>query len=84
MPRYHALFEVGTPVHIQSLNSLHAFRNSWKFHNPLTNEQLAFAGQPAIVAGVGYYHGGDVLYTLDDIPGIWHEQCLERSDERRA
>jgi hypothetical protein len=28
------------------------------------------------VAAIGYYHGGDVLYTLNDIPGIWHEQCL--------
>ena len=22
------------------------------------------------------YHGGDIIYKLVDIPGIWHEQCL--------
>jgi hypothetical protein len=29
---------------------------------------------------VGFYHGGDVLYTLDGIPGLWHEQCLVGPD----
>jgi hypothetical protein len=76
MPSYQALFEVGAPVRIQPLEALNAFRSSWKFHNPLTDEQLAFADQSATVAAIGYYHGGDVLYTLNDVPGIWHEQCL--------
>jgi len=76
MPAYDALFEVGSTVRVQSLDALDAFRSSWKFHHPLTDEQLAFADQSAMVATIGYYHGGDVLYTLKDLPGIWHEQCL--------
>jgi hypothetical protein len=28
---------------------------------------------------VAFYHGGDVLYTLDDIPGTWHEACMHPS-----
>jgi len=75
---YNALFEVGAPVRIQSLDALNAFRRSWKFHHPLADEQLAFADQSATVATVGFYHGGDVLYTLKDVPGIWHERCLQR------
>jgi hypothetical protein len=25
---------------------------------------------------VGFYHGGDPLYSLDGVPGVWHERCL--------
>jgi hypothetical protein len=28
---------------------------------------------------VGFYHGGDVLYVLEGIPGVWHESCLTKS-----
>jgi hypothetical protein len=44
--------------------------------SPLQPEQLAHAGAIAEVEEVGFYHGGDVLYNLKNIPGIWHEQCL--------
>lgn len=84
MPEYHALFEVGAPVRVQSLDQLSAFRRSWKFHDPLTDEQLAFADHSTTVAAIGYYHGGDVLYTLKDLPGIWHEQCLRRGGEQQT
>jgi hypothetical protein len=80
MPAYEAVFDVGAPVRVQALNALKAFRDSWKFHHPLDEAQLAFAGRWATVATIGYYHGGDLLYTLNDVPGIWHEQCLERAD----
>lgn len=26
-----------------------------------------------------YYHGGDELYALREIPGTWHERCLRPS-----
>ena len=48
----------------------------WTFHHKLEPEQLAYAEAVAVVEKVGFYHGGDVLYNLKDIPGIWHEQCL--------
>lgn len=25
---------------------------------------------------VGFYHGGDELYGLEGVPGLWHKQCL--------
>jgi hypothetical protein len=84
MPAYHALFDVGASVRIQSLDALRAFRESWKFHHPLAEEQLAYADCPATVASVGYYHGGDVLYALRDVPGIWHEGCLMSGSTSKA
>ena len=58
---------------------LHAFRASWKYHHPLGEAQLDAAGRTAVVARVGYYHGGDPLYELEGLPGLWHEVCLERA-----
>ncbi len=48
----------------------------WNYHHKLQLEQLAYANAAAVVEKVGFYHGGDVLYNLKDVPGIWHEQCL--------
>ena len=76
MPRYEALFDVGSAVRIQSTGKLQEFRSSWKFHHQLMEEQLAFGDRLATVETIGFYHGGDVLYTLGDIPGMWHESCL--------
>lgn len=76
MTGYRSLFGVGARVRIKPLPMLQAFRRTWKLHHPLTEDQLAFAGRPAKVATVGFYHGGDVLYTLEGVPGIWHEQCV--------
>jgi hypothetical protein len=28
---------------------------------------------------VGFYHGGDELYELASVPGIWHEQNIHRA-----
>ncbi len=52
------------------------FMAAWKFHNPLTVDQIPFAGLETTVSEISYYHGGDALYQLADAPGIWHEQCL--------
>lgn len=76
MPGYNALFEVGAAVRIAPLNVLQDLRSSWKFHHPLAEEQLGYADRSVTVAAIGYYHDGDVLYTLTDVPGIWHERCL--------
>src|SRR6185369_775311 len=40
-------------------------------------EQLQYAGHTARVVRSMMYHGGDILYELDGIPGIWHEACVE-------
>jgi hypothetical protein len=76
--RYNADFPVGVRVRIKPRDFLNDFQRTWKFHNPLENIQLDYAGRTTTVARVGYYHGGDELYTLEGTPGIWHEVCLEQ------
>jgi hypothetical protein len=70
-------FPEGTVVRIADRAYLEDFLKSWKYHNKLQPDQLNFAGQEAQVEKVGFYHGGDELYRLRGIPGIWHEECLE-------
>ena len=70
-------FRVGMTVRIADKAELQAFREQWKFHHPLQDEQLKFAGMITSVESVGYYHGGDILYTLADTGDyVWHESCL--------
>ncbi len=76
MKPYKELHPVGSQVRIVNSSVLEQFLKTWKLHNPLTSEQLAFAGKTAKIAKVGFYHGGDPLYILEEVPGIWHEQCL--------
>ena len=81
MMLYQEKFPVGTTVRIAGLPELERFRSEWRFHHPLEANQLGFAGRSTAVATVGFYHGGDVLYTLDGIPGIWHECCVHAADD---
>lgn len=81
---YKESFPVGTWVRIAEREVLDAFLKAWKSHNPLKSEQLTFAGKVAEVENVGFYHGGDALYMLKGIPGIWHEQCLCPEDATKA
>jgi hypothetical protein len=74
---YKAEFPQGSTVRIASRSFLQEFLKTWKLHNKLEPAQLDCAGQIAEVESVGFYHGGDELYRLKGIPGIWHEQCLE-------
>jgi hypothetical protein len=30
----------------------------------------------AKVKEVTFFHGGDEIYALEGIPGVWHEECL--------
>jgi hypothetical protein len=73
---YEEKFKVGTNVRIQSRDELDRFAREWKYHNRLTKEQLGYADVITDVTNVGFYHGGDPLYTLRDAPGVWHEECL--------
>jgi hypothetical protein len=76
MSAYKEDFLVGSKVCIADARQLQEFQLTWKFHHNLNPEQLAYAGQIAEVEKVSFYHGGDVLYELYGIPGIWHEKCL--------
>jgi hypothetical protein len=81
VPDYDAAFPVGTPVQVVTDPELREFRASWKWHHKLSDDQMAFAGREAKVMRVGYYHGGDPLYELTNVPGLWHEVCLRAGSD---
>ncbi len=72
-----AKFREGTEVRVAALPDLEEFSRTWTLHHPLMPAQLAYAAATAKVERTYMYHGGDVLYELVGLPGIWHEQCLE-------
>lgn len=74
---YQEKYPVGTTVRVASLKRLQAFKRGWKYHHPLQDDQLLFAGTVHKVRTVGFYHGGDVIYGLEDAPGTWHEEVLD-------
>jgi hypothetical protein len=71
-----AEFEVGTEVRIADRAFLEEFLEAGQYHNELEPEQLEFAGRTAKVHNVSFFHGGDEIYALEGIPGVWHEECL--------
>jgi hypothetical protein len=74
---YKEAYLQGTKIRVANRNFLEEFKREWKYHHKLLPEQLECADRVAIVEGVGFYHGGDPLYKLEGIPGLWHEQCLQ-------
>ena len=77
MPPYQERFPAGSRVRVKSRSFLEQFQREWKYHHPVSDQQLNSAGNVDTVKGAGFYHGGDVLYTLSTTPGLWHEECLE-------
>ena len=73
---YKEAFPVGTEVRVADRGFLEEFQAAWEYHHKLRPEQLAYAGHQATVVEVGFYHGGDPVYTLSGVPGLWLEQCL--------
>lgn len=71
-----AEFEVGSQVRVADRSFLEGFLEEGQYHNELEPEQLNYAGRTATVKKVEFFHGGDEIYTLDGIPGVWHEECL--------
>lgn len=71
-----AEFEVGTEVRIAPRAFLEEFLEAGQYHNELEPGQVAFAGRVARVKAVDFFTGGDEIYTLEGIPGVWHEECL--------
>ena len=80
-PQYYdpAKYKDGATVRIGPRAQLESFLQTWKLHHKLQEEQVAFAGRVSKVKKSYIYHGGDVLYELENIPGIWHEQLLVAS-----
>jgi hypothetical protein len=73
---YKEAFPAGTEVLIADAAFLQNFMATWKYHHKLQPEQLAYANRQATVKVVTFYHGGDPVYTLEGIPGLWLEPCL--------
>jgi hypothetical protein len=71
-----AEFEVGSEVRIADRGFLEQFLEAGQYHNELEPEQLEYAGRTAKVLSVTFFHGGDEIYKLEGIPGVWHEECL--------
>jgi hypothetical protein len=78
---YNIEFPIGSRVLIADRQFLENFLRTWKYHNKLQPEQLDFSSQVATVEEAGVYHGGDELYKLSGIPGLWHEQCVTAYNE---
>ena len=78
MAPYKERFPEGTRVRISSRAKLEQQRAEWKYHHPITDEHLKHAGTASRVKKVGFYHGGDALYTLEAMSELlWHEFSLE-------
>ena len=74
---YSERYPVGSPVKIARLEELEEFMRTYKYHHALVPEQLRYAGMLTIVRSVEYYHGGDVIYTLEGTEKFaWLEPCL--------
>jgi hypothetical protein len=73
---YKEAFPRGTYIRVADRAFLERFMNEWKLHHKLQHKQLTYAGQEARVKEVAFYHGGDLIYALEDIPGLWLEPCL--------
>jgi hypothetical protein len=51
-------FPNGTKVKIASRGALEAFARTWKYHNPLHEDQRRFHDIETLVEDVYFYHGG--------------------------
>jgi len=76
---YKEAFPAGTKVRIADRVSLNKFKETWKYHHKLQPEQLEYADRIATVEEVGFYHGGDALYKLTGVPGLWPEPYLSEA-----
>ena len=74
---YTATFPAGSKVRVVDKTALEAFARDWRYHHRLQPEQMEYAGITATVREVSFYHGGDQLYVLENVPGIWNEPCLD-------
>jgi hypothetical protein len=81
---YTPSFPVGSRIRVISKAALEKFAQSWKYHHKLLPEQMEFAGASSTVKEVSFYHGGDQLYVLENLPGIWNEPCIEPADQETS
>jgi hypothetical protein len=74
---YQERWPVGAEVRVAPLADLEAFMRDYRYHHRLRPEQFEYADLATTVRALGFYHGGDVLYTLTDTGDwMWLEPCL--------
>ena len=78
---YEAVYPVGSKVRVADRAFLQNFKETWVYHHKLLPEQLDMRTLRLQSNGVAFYHGGDQLYNLQGVPGIWHPECLRPQDE---
>ena len=71
-----ANFKEGEEVRIADRDALDEFTATWKFHHKLESAQLGYSSRIAKVTKVIMYHGGDILYELENVPSLWHQRVL--------
>jgi hypothetical protein len=67
----------GSSVRIRSREQLEDLARRVKHQVKIDFNQLAFAGQIAMVKWSGLHGAGGYVYQLDGVPGYWHEIVLE-------
>lgn len=75
VPPYKEQFPVSSRVRVKPRSFLAQFQREWKYHHPLSDEQLDSAGVTDTVKGAAFYHGGDVVYTLSETP-VYGMKCV--------
>jgi hypothetical protein len=78
---YKEEFPRDSTVQVADRGFLENFLQTWRFHYELEPQQLNYASKIAKVKSVGFYHGGDELYELRGVPGMWHEQSLSAVEQ---
>jgi hypothetical protein len=77
LPPYQEQFPLGSRVRVKARPFLEQFQREWRYHHSDFRRSSRCRWGTDTIKGVGFYHGGDVLYELSQIPGTWHEVCLE-------
>jgi hypothetical protein len=76
---YKEQFPVGSRVRVKPSRFLHEFRKAWKYHHPISDEQLNPATVTDTVKGVAFYHGATFFTRCPRLPGygtkcVWNRQ----------
>jgi hypothetical protein len=79
---YKEAYPAGTEVRIADRRFLVHFMETWQYHHKLSTDQLEYADRLTVVEDVAFYHGGDPVYKLRQIPGSWLEQCLRPAKKK--
>ncbi len=79
MPAYHPAFLCGEKVRLRPPDDLQKYvKGVWEWHHPIPSDALNSAESERKIVAVHFYHMGDVLYELDEPPGLlWHEGCIQ-------